>query len=164
MRVFVTVGTTQFDSLVTRVCSQDIQSELLGLGYTSMVVQTGKFCPSPDSLSNTELELSWYDYKPSLSQDISSADLVISHAGAGTCIEVLEAGKPLIVIVNDQLMGNHQVELAERLALDSYLVCGTVSTLQETIEKFSQEKSNLQPYPKPDGTIFSSFLNQLMQV
>ena len=41
---------------------------------------------------------------------------MISHAGAGTCIEVLQAGKTLAVIVNDSLMDNHQVELAEKLA------------------------------------------------
>ena len=52
----------------------------------------------------------------SVHQDISDADLVISHAGAGTCIEVLQTGKTLAVIVNDTLMDNHQVELAEKLA------------------------------------------------
>ena len=41
---------------------------------------------------------------------------MISHAGAGTCIEVLQTGKTLAVIVNDSLMDNHQVELAEKLA------------------------------------------------
>lgn len=41
---------------------------------------------------------------------------MISHAGAGTCIEVLQAEKTLAVIVNDSLMDNHQVELAEKLA------------------------------------------------
>ena len=34
------------------------------------------------------------------SQDLLAADLVISHAGAGTCLEVLERGKSLVVIVN----------------------------------------------------------------
>ena len=100
----------------------------------------------------------------SSAQDIQMADLVISHAGAGTCMEVLEAGKPLVVIVNDNLMDNHQIELAERLALDKHLVFGTVDTLSQTIDRFAEEKDNLVPYRKPDGTIFSNFLNKLMNV
>lgn len=89
---------------------------------------------------------------------------MISHAGAGTCMEVLEAGKPLVVIVNDNLMDNHQIELAGRLAQDNHLVFGTVDTLSKTIDKFAEEKDNLESYIKPDGAIFSNFLNKLMNV
>ena len=80
---------------------------LRGKGYAEIVVQSGK----SDVPSTAELPpgVTIYNYKPSLAQDIDSADLVIAHAGAGTCLEVLGAGKPLIVVVNDQLMGNHQV-------------------------------------------------------
>jgi beta-1,4-N-acetylglucosaminyltransferase len=42
----------------------------------------------------------WWSYRPSLAEELRAADLVISHAGAGTCLEVLELGKPLVVIVN----------------------------------------------------------------
>lgn len=39
----------------------------------------GKFEPNPINRSN--FELSYFRYKDSISQDINSADLVISHAG-----------------------------------------------------------------------------------
>lgn len=97
-------------------------------------------------------------------QDISSADLVISHAGAGTCIEVLQAGKPLLVIVNDDLMDNHQVELAQRLSEEQYLIYGSVSTLAESLRQFQSRRGELKPYPTPQPDIFTNFINKLMKV
>lgn len=43
-------------------------------------------------------------------------------SGAGSCLEALGAGKPLLVVVNDKLMGNHQLELARQLHMDSHLL------------------------------------------
>ena len=103
---------------------------------TSLTLQTGACAEVniPEIPEAERINIETYQYKPSLSQvrawqsafskiptpdflqDVSDADLVISHAGAGTCIEVLQAGKTLAVIVNDSLMDNHQVELAEKLA------------------------------------------------
>ena len=38
-------------------------------------------------LTSSEICIEQYDYKPSLLHDINSSDLVIAHAGAGTCLE-----------------------------------------------------------------------------
>ena len=97
-------------------------------------------------------------------QDISGADLVISHAGAGTCIEVLQAGKPLLVIVNDDLMDNHQLELAQRLSEEQFLLYGSVSTLAESLRQFQSRRGELRPYPAPQPEIFTKFINKLMKV
>lgn len=43
------------------------------------------------------------------------------HTGAGSCLEVLGANKPLVVVINEELMNNHQVELADQLSSDGHL-------------------------------------------
>jgi len=161
MKVFVTVGTTHFDSLVAKVCEKAVQDQLVSSGYSSLLIQAGKSAPSSPA-SDSPLVVTWYNYKPSLQDDMVQADLVISHAGAGTCLEVLELGKPLIVVVNDQLMGNHQVELAEQLAKDNHLVYATPSTLLETIRNFSPD--SLTPYKRGNTKLFSDFIDNLMGV
>ena len=91
-----------------------------------------------------------YDYKLSISEDIESADLVISHAGAGTCIEVLNAHKPLIVVVNESLMHNHQTELANQLTDDSHCLNCIPETLLETFLSLDQSKLKALPPAKPE--------------
>ena len=41
MKVFVTVGTTQFDKLFERLSKSDIQLSLKAKGYTEIILQTG---------------------------------------------------------------------------------------------------------------------------
>ena len=68
MRVFVTVGTTMFEELVQSMCSTEIQTQLSELGYTSMVIQSGRTDLAEDAVQEAELEVSWFNYKPSLSE------------------------------------------------------------------------------------------------
>ena len=42
-------------------------------------------------------------------------------SGAGSVLESLGAGKSLLVVINDDLMGNHQLELAYQLSNDGHL-------------------------------------------
>lgn len=46
----------------------------------------------------------------------------VSLVGAGSCLETLEKGKPLIVVINEKLMNNHQLELAKRLHRGGHLL------------------------------------------
>ena len=85
----------------------------------------GRYVPN---LNDPEIKLKSYGYKDSILDDIRQADLIISHAGAGSCMEVLERKKPLITVVNDELMNNHQIELAKKLNEEGYsLYCNTDS-------------------------------------
>lgn len=111
---------------------------------------------------NFPITVSSWSYKPSLAEDMESADLVVSHAGAGTCLEVLRLGKPLIVIVNRSLLGNHQVELAGKLAEDNHLVYG--DNLIEALQEFKHRGSSLAPFQPGDPKLFTNFLDELMGV
>ena len=121
-QVFVTVGTTSFDELIEAADSDTVHQALATLGYTHVRHQVGRGDARPRAgdgdaavatRRRSRLPTTWFDFAPSLSDFICSAELVISHAGAGSIMDALEARKPLVVVVNDALMDNHQAELAE---------------------------------------------------
>ena len=62
------------------------------------------------------------EYLPALTSLIAQCSLVISHCGAGSTFEALSLGVPLVVVPNALLMDNHQVELANLLEGEGYLV------------------------------------------
>jgi beta-1,4-N-acetylglucosaminyltransferase len=159
--VFVTVGTTSFHGLVETVLSARLKSALHRKGFTSIVIQAGGY-DGPDTDKDETISVLRYRYKPSLAEDIAAASLVISHAGAGTCLEVLKSRKPLIVVVNDTLMNNHQTELAEKLAENKHLVHCVCSTLEETIDNFDESK--LRPLPDGNLQAFASFIEDLVNI
>jgi beta-1,4-N-acetylglucosaminyltransferase len=76
-----------------------------------------------------------------------SADLVIGHAGAGTIMETLKLGKPLLVVVNDKLMQNHQTDVAQALRDRGLLSMATVSTFLATFRAhdFTAHKLTFSP-------------------
>nr|CAG4635214.1 EOG090X0KOU [Alona affinis] len=118
-RVFVTVGTTSFDDLISHVLQPDTLDVLEDCGYSHLTLQVGRGA-EPVITHDRRIGIEWYRLKDSILPDIESASLVISHAGAGSCLEVLRAGKPLVVVVNHVLMGNHQTELANKLQAEQH--------------------------------------------
>lgn len=86
--------------------------------------------------------------------------MVPNFAGSGSIFETLRRGKPLIVVVNEDLMDNHQIELAEELAERKHLYCARPQALHQTIEAMNLE--SLIPYTqgdaKPVGRLINRFL------
>uniref|UniRef100_UPI0037E81698 UDP-N-acetylglucosamine transferase subunit ALG13 n=1 Tax=Semicossyphus pulcher TaxID=241346 RepID=UPI0037E81698 len=158
--VFVTVGTTSFDELIeTITCPESVQA-LKARGYERLVLQVGRGSLLPEADSCPHISLQAFRFKNSIAEDIKQADLVVSHAGAGSCLETLGAGKPLLVVVNDKLMDNHQLELARQLHMDSHLLYCTCSTLTETLR--TMDLSVLQPYLRGEPKHFANFLDKAL--
>lgn len=160
--VFVTVGTTSFDELIKVITSSDAVETLKSRGYEKLVLQVGKgeVLPCPETCPQITLET--FRFKDSLAEDMRRAHLVISHAGAGSCLEALGAGKPLLVVVNDKLMNNHQLELAQQLHSDSHLLYCTCSTLTQTLR--DMDISVLLPFIPGQPQNFANFLDKALGV
>ncbi|NXP55780.1 ALG13 transferase, partial [Heliornis fulica] len=101
-----------------------------------------------------------FRFKDSLAEDLCGADLVISHAGAGSCLEALEKGKPLVVVTNETLMNNHQLELADQLRRDGHVLCCDCGTLVDTLQ--SMDLSTLKPFPPGQPEKFALFLDKVV--
>mmetsp|Transcript_32034 Transcript_32034/g.55232 ORF Transcript_32034/g.55232 Transcript_32034/m.55232 type:complete len:186 (+) Transcript_32034:577-1134(+) len=124
--VFVTVGTTEFDALIRAVDTDAVRNALKERGVTDIMCQIGRGRFKP--------RLPYFDYTSDISPYIRDADLVISHAGAGTIIETLRSHKPLIVVINSALMDNHQIEIAAELSRKGCLtIVEDPSTLPDAI-------------------------------
>jgi len=155
-QVFVTVGTTKFDSLIDVVDSIEFHNMLSSLGYNQLVIQIGNYSGTiknsienedtdsfRDNARGTEFRSCYYKYKPSLSNDMDTSDLIITHGGSGTILETLEKDKSCVCVINETLMHNHQTELAEKLAELKYIISTVPEKLIDTLEsKFADYDMN----------------------
>ena len=121
-KVFVTVGSTDFDALVQAV--DNLAPTLQAEG----VMQIGHGTYSP---------LNWphFRFAPSLDPYYDDASLVIAHGGLGTTIEVLTRGLPLVSVSNQDRFDNHQDDLLAAMAEEGYLIwCRDLDQLDQAIE------------------------------
>ncbi|KAK7693392.1 hypothetical protein QCA50_002960 [Cerrena zonata] len=169
MYAFVTVGSTRFDQLVQKALSDAVIDVLRAKGYSKIVVQCGNSefdtkhfeCKGETWVRRDDEDIQVWRFKPSLQKEYEQADLVISHAGSGTIIDVLRLRKPLIVIPNETLLDNHQEELASALAQLRYLKRSNVSELPKAIK--SLQSSDLVPFPVFNGSRFREMLDEEME-
>ena len=153
MSVLVTVGTTSFEDLIQEVDSNPIKDCLKQKGYNEIICQigTGAYVPSLPNFKTI----------PNLSQFIADSSLIISHAGAGTILDVLRMNKKLIVVVNQKLMNNHQIEIAETLHNKKHLLmCFSSAELLKTLHNI--ESFHPVPLPEPNTQGFLKNIRALL--
>ncbi|GBL51043.1 N-acetylglucosaminyldiphosphodolichol N-acetylglucosaminyltransferase catalytic subunit alg13 [Candidozyma auris] len=76
---------------------------------------------SVTKLGSSSLQITVFPFAPSINDYIAAADIVVSHAGTGSILDVLRLGKPLIVVTNQDLMNDHQEEVAAQFEKLGYL-------------------------------------------
>lgn len=174
--VFVTVGTTKFDALLEVVDSLEFQEVLRDRFEVSrLTIQCGSSKLRPASTAKLWLHVISYplgkvkgvsvetfDFRPNLLQLIHDADLVISHCGAGSVLEILRCKKKAVGVVNPALLDNHQVELADAMERGKYMVISqSPSTLLTMMKRASWE--TLREFEDPKPSLFQKELNTLIR-
>lgn len=162
--IFVTVGTTRFDGLIKGVTRPEALLWMKENGYTDLIIQYGKG-NEPVIPTCSPVSIQTYSFLASLDQDMKAADLIISHAGAGTVMEALRLKKRLVVVINSLLMDNHQTELASAMAKRGHL-----SVVNEPMDLYQIDTWNdfdsFVPIPHEGGNPgdFSALLNTHMGI
>ncbi|KAF3184955.1 N-acetylglucosaminyldiphosphodolichol N-acetylglucosaminyltransferase catalytic subunit alg13 [Orbilia oligospora] len=142
--IFITVGTTAFDDLITALLIPGIITQLHGLGFNEIRVQYGKgkdvydaaFTPEfKSTVKEAGMSIAGFEYEESsrITEFIKEADLIISHAGSGTILDALRYQKAIIVVPNESLMDNHQAELASEMSKQKYVIRGKLDQFAENI-------------------------------
>ncbi|KAI5956144.1 ALG13 [Candida margitis] len=108
-------------------------------------------------LANDVIEVTAFPFSSHIQDYIKQADIVISHAGTGSIIDTLRYQKKLIVVVNTQLMDNHQEEIANKFAKMNYCAkCNCDDDFKPVLEKALTHA--FEKFPESDGTILETIV------
>lgn len=133
IKVFVTIGSWKFDQLIKHV------DRLLSRDKFEVVIQFGNGSYEPRNHESFRLA-------PSIKEYIANADIIISHGGTGSLLEVLNMGKPLIAVPNPNVMDNHQYEFVHFLEQQGMLACVDVveNLAEEDLVRELNKENKLQ--------------------
>tara|TARA_B100001059_G_scaffold108485_1_gene108253 strand:+ start:1261 stop:1710 length:450 start_codon:yes stop_codon:yes gene_type:complete len=124
MKVLVSVGSSSFDSLV---CAVDSIANLFPNYEFTFQISNGKYTPTIGD---------FFSFSNSFSQYIDNADIIITHAGAGTVFELLEKHKKCIVIPNYERIDQHQSDLASFIEKNSLaIVCHDLKNINQCLQE-----------------------------
>ncbi|GAA5905804.1 N-acetylglucosaminyldiphosphodolichol N-acetylglucosaminyltransferase catalytic subunit ALG13 [Sporobolomyces salmoneus] len=155
----LTVGSTQFPSLVSAVLSPLFISQLASsLDITTLYAQIGhSSLPDGFSMDKRTVEgvsVEVVRFTNDLEERVGQSDLVISHAGAGSILSFLrplpnsqstsKKGKQrqLILVPNDTLMDSHQSDLADEMKKKGWAkICRDPRYLRRSIEELARHRT-----------------------
>jgi UDP-N-acetylglucosamine transferase subunit ALG13 len=149
VKIFVAVGTTEFDALVQAV---DELAPALGAEIT---IQIGHGLYEPHNCR-------YFRLAPSLEPYYDWADVVIAHGGFGITMEVLRKGKKLISLSNPDRYDEHQSDLLGTFDAEGYLTwCRDLAQLAGLLGRI--QEMHFRPYVPPECHIHTVIAEYLLQ-
>lgn len=166
--IFFTVGTTEFVELVEAIDNVTFVDVLITMGCQKLIVQIGRGV-FPTILARLceqkNIQYCCYRFKPDLLEDMQASNLIISHCGAGSILEAMNLRKPLIVVVNSSLQGNHQTELSDALAIEGHCLSTSPIHLRTILSQIVQgdlhPESFTKPFPDAQLDIFPAAIDSM---
>jgi len=137
--IFITVGTTAFDSLIQAV-------DEISLAINKKIIcqiADGNYIPT---------QCEYFRFKPTIEKEFRDAELIICHGGAGTLFKLLELRKKVIAVPNLERSDKHQSDLIDTLSAGNYIIsCYKLSDLKDKILDIG--KADLKKYEQPKCSI-----------
>lgn len=121
MKVFVTVGTTAFDDLIEYL--DQLETDI---SITMQISSESKYSPRNKA---------YFDFTDNIEQYYIEADIVVTHAGAGSIYRLLELNKKIIIVPNMSRIDNHQRDISDYMDEHKFaLVCRNIHQLGDMIK------------------------------
>ena len=137
--IFVTVGTTEFDSLVAAA------DRLAAAIEEEVVIQIGHGTVEPRHAL-------WFRFAPSLDEHYTATDLVITHGGLGTVTEVLLRGLRTVGVSNPDRYDRHQDQILHAFEDAGHLIwCRDLVDLSTAVAR--ARVASFVPYQPPKSHI-----------
>jgi len=151
--LITTGATAKFPELIQAALTPECLQAFADNGFTHLNFQCGETFSSFNDLKPVDtkgLDIKAFEFnKNGLNKEmracqekdgVSKKGLLICHAGAGTILDGMRLGLPLIVVPNATLLDNHQDELAEELEKQSYATKSNTRDLAEAIRIACQKE------------------------
>lgn len=127
MNIFVTVGSTRYDSLFYAV------EKALNDNHNAIFqIADGEYSHS---------QIDTIRFVKNINEYYQNADVIVTHAGAGSVYNLLEMGKKVIVVQNTERVDAHQQDLVKFIEEKKYgLGCYCVTEIAYQIGKVQDFK------------------------